>query len=357
MACAEEKLSTHLCCKFKDESANETLSVCVSQDGAVFTGHDSKLNVWIRTQDDSKTKSCKWSKTGTLITPTKGDVNAICEATTASRGLLIFSLDNCILFYDRQNLTEHLRQVCHSKDEINQLSVNAKGNLLCACDDSGEIKLIDTSSYQVVKTLTAHDNICSTVKFIPRKPWEILSGGLDCKLIRWDFNRGRSLCSLNQSELSNSNFGNCAINPPMVHTLDVFPSTSIVVCGLGNGTVCVYSMKGGRDMELMCTSDLHSASISCVCAMEVSKSDSKIVDQFVVSGGDDKRLCVSKLVVEDGSKAGRKYHLELLSQVNHGSKINCLALHRNCKQFLIFIVDLTCFVSVYKFAHELIIYS
>ncbi len=37
----------------------------------VFTGHDSKLNVWMRTQDDSK-----WNKTGTLITPTEGDVNA-----------------------------------------------------------------------------------------------------------------------------------------------------------------------------------------------------------------------------------------------------------------------------------------
>ena len=308
----------------------------------VFTGHDSKLNVWMRTQDDSK-----WNKTGTLITPTEGDVNAICEATTASRTLLIFSLDNCILFYDRQNLTEHLHQVCHNKDEINQLSINAKGNLICACDDSGEIKLIDTSSYQVVKTLTAHDNICSTVKFIPRKPWEYCLV-VWIKIIRWDFNRGRPLCSLNQNELSNSNFGSYAINPPMVHTLDVFPSTSMVVCGLGNGTVCVYAMKSGRDMELLCASELHSASISCTCAIEISKSDSKIVEQFVVSGGDDRRLCVSKLVVRDGSKAGGKYNLELLSQVNHGSKINCLALHRNCEQFLIFVVDLTCFVSVYN---------
>lgn len=339
-------------CKLKvfgDESTIDTLSVFVYQEGTVFTGHYSKLNVWTRTQDESKTNCVNWVKSRSLITPSEGGINAICNAVTSNQNLLIISIDNSVAFYDLQNLTKPPHFACHNKDEINQLSVNAKGNILSACDDSGEIKLIDTSSFEVIKTLTAHINICSTLQFVPRKPWEIVSGGLDCKVIRWDFNRGRPLCVLDQNEVSHSRVGSCSINPPMVHTLDVFASTSTVVCGLGSGTVCVYALKSGRTMDLMCASELHSSSISSVCAVEVPKLNPKIIEQFVVSGGNDKKVCVSKLTISNESKTGSSPCLELVSQVSHGTKINCLTLHRNCPELLIFVADLTCYISVYSF--------
>ena len=339
-------------CKFGDESNStaDTFSVFVCQNGAVFTGHYSRVNVWTRAQDKSKTVCVEWNQSSSLTTPAEGNVNAICSASVDNRELLIISVDKSIACYDMTNLSEPLHFVCHNKDEINQLTVNAKGNILGTCDDSGEIKLINTSSFKVIKTLIAHVNICSTLQFIPRKPWDLVSGGLDCKVIRWDFNRGRPLCVLDQNHLSKSTVGSCSINPPMVHTLDVFPSTSTVVCGLGNGMICAYALRSNRTADLLCVSELHTASISSVCTVEVSKSSPKAIEQFIVSGGNDKKVCVSKLtVMRDQSKAGSSHCLELLSQVNHDSKINCLTLHRNCADLFIFVADLTCYISVYNF--------
>ncbi len=37
----------------------------------------------------------------------------------------------------------------------------------------------------------AHASICAAVAFRPQRPWELLSGGLDGALARWDFSSGR----------------------------------------------------------------------------------------------------------------------------------------------------------------------
>lgn len=36
-----------------------------------------------------------------------------------------------------------------------------------------------------------HANICAAVAFRPHRPWELLSGGLDGALVRWDLVSGR----------------------------------------------------------------------------------------------------------------------------------------------------------------------
>ena len=36
-----------------------------------------------------------------------------------------------------------------------------------------------------------HANICAAVAFRPHRPWELLSGGLDGALVRWEFSTGR----------------------------------------------------------------------------------------------------------------------------------------------------------------------
>ena len=334
--------------KFGDESAGDICSLYVSRDGNVITGHTSKLNVWKESQNCTESDQSSWVIDYVLNTPVTGDVNTICEVSTKDQALLVFSVDNSVVIYE-QHPYKLVHQLCCNKDEINQLAVSEKGNMISSCDDSGEIKMIDTSSYKVVKTLNVHENICSSVRFIPRRPWELVSGGLDCKLIRWDFNRGRPLAVLSQSEHQDSSIGGYAINPPMVHTLDVFPSTSTVVCGLGSGLLSVYALKSGRDTELLCTGMVHSASVACVCAHEVSKTGSKSVHQYIISGGNDGKLCVSELVVGEKDKRC----LRLLSQVNTLSKINCVALNSarvgEAGELTVFVSDLTSLVSTYKF--------
>ena len=78
-----------------------------------------------------------------------------------------------------------------------------------------------------------------------REAWKVVSGGLDCNLVRWDFSRGRSLCTVSViDEEQRKQSGTYTVNPPLVHSLDVVGRNSSVVCGLGNGSVVVYGMQG-----------------------------------------------------------------------------------------------------------------
>lgn len=136
--------------------------------------------------------------------------------------------------------------------QINQIDIHPKGSFICSCDDNGEVKIIDIDNKKIKHTLTNfHDGICATVKFSAKKPWELLSGGLDCAIGRWDFNRGRllaKLCTRNEDTSSVA----LMVNPPMVHSLDVFSSHHGFICGLGDGRLVAYSLKAPKGIDFMC---------------------------------------------------------------------------------------------------------
>lgn len=74
------------------------------------------------------------------------------------------------------------------------MAVNAKGTLLAAADDSGQTAVIDIAAGTLVRTLKkGHQNIASSVSFREHNPWEVVTGGLDSCIIRWDFSSGRPL--------------------------------------------------------------------------------------------------------------------------------------------------------------------
>ncbi|KAM1653658.1 hypothetical protein ACFX14_006223 [Malus domestica] len=79
----------------------------------------------------------------------------------------------------------------YNKEEINQIACSCKSYFLAALDDSGEINIIDILHKRIYKTLRdGHTSICSTAQFLPWKPWEVITGGLDSKLVMWDFSKG-----------------------------------------------------------------------------------------------------------------------------------------------------------------------
>ena len=341
----------------------------VSRDGSLlYTGHHGKVNIWKCNRVSTHSKAT-WTLEKTVYTPVKGDVTSMCEVFD-DNNLLAIAVDNSIVFYNQRNLNEPVQQVSFNKQEVNQLDVHFKGTSICACDDSGEIKVIDLKSFQVLKTLRGHDNICATVKFVTRKPWELISGGLDCKLIRWDFNRGRPLTVLNQVDLiSNSDdkslsmgSGSYSINPPMIHSIDMFPSTSTVICGLGNGMIAAYGLRSGKEMDLLCMETFHSSSIACVCCIEVPKKEAKLIDQFVISGGNDGKICVVEFRKEEPSteKFPAKpslrsiFQLTLATHWNNSSKINWISVQSPSvieatehQVLRVFVADQTSSVSVY----------
>lgn len=110
-------------------------------------------------------------------------------------------------------------------DEVNGLAASAaNGGWLAAADDAGEVAVLSlapaagsageaSSSGSAAGPGTAagasaaraaaarpaqyktlrrgHTNIASAVAFRPHRPWELLSGGLDSTVVKWDFSRLR----------------------------------------------------------------------------------------------------------------------------------------------------------------------
>nr|XP_010925604.1 WD repeat-containing protein 53 isoform X2 [Elaeis guineensis] len=145
----------------------------------------------------------------------------------------------------------------YNKDEINQIAYSSKSNFLAAADDSGDVKIIDTSQQCLYKTLRAvHTSICSSVQFLSWKPWAAITGGLDSKLAMWDFSKGRPSNVIDygmpevDGTVSCGNVGQC-LNPAFVHSIAV-PETDMLLglhkaCAVarGDGVVDVIDLESG----------------------------------------------------------------------------------------------------------------
>lgn len=89
-------------------------------------------------------------------------------------------------------------------DEINQIAVDEKEKYLVVSDDVGEIRVIDLIEKKLYKILkNKYINICFLVCFCFLKLWEFFIGGLDFKVIYWDFFCYKCLNMFDMNELNN----------------------------------------------------------------------------------------------------------------------------------------------------------
>lgn len=127
----------------------------------------------------------------------------------------------------------------YNKEEINQLSCNSRSCFLAAADDGGHVKIIDIRNQCLYKTLrSGHTSICSSVQFLPWRPWEVITGGLDSKLVMWDFSKGRAFKTMDFGSRGLNSGGQC-LNPAFVHAIAV-PEVEMVdklgkVCAVARG--------------------------------------------------------------------------------------------------------------------------
>ena len=203
------------------------LSLDVNKEGILASGGEDEL--------------CVWSKDGLSQTklsyPSLEDskeINSVCFCAKNPERLYA-SCGNKIFGYDLRNLSSTVCEFEFNQDEVNQVAIHDKGNYLAACDDSGEIKVIDVQSGKLFKSLkNKHENICSSVQFRPNRPWEIVSGGMDFRIVSWDYSSGRVLQELNVQELGgDSSEGAYFVNPPFVHSIHMAGNGRMFAAGLG----------------------------------------------------------------------------------------------------------------------------
>ncbi|XP_021351299.1 WD repeat-containing protein 53-like [Mizuhopecten yessoensis] len=219
---------------------------------------------------------CLWSTSGTLIhkyVNLNTDCGSICFSKE-KENMLYSSFDDKICVFDLKNFSEPVETFNVNQDEVNQIVLDEKEKFLAACDDSGEIKILDIQEKRLYKTLRhKHTNICSSVCFRPRKPWEIITGGLDSKLIHWDFSRPKCLNQFNMQEMQNGNSDAEAymVNPPFIHNLASSSDGHYLACALENGLVSLFDTSRKNIRELFSlhahsqgTSQVHFVSDSCL---------------------------------------------------------------------------------------------
>ena len=313
-----------------ETKSEDTHVVCCLSDGRLATGHcDSTCKIWSPVGRESTSLQC------TLRLPLEGDVSSICQSPIHDH-LLALSVSSSISCYDLRNLSSPFQIFSHNVEEINQIRFHTCQPYMCACDDAGEIKVISTKEWKVLETLTGcHSNLCTCVSFLPLKPWEIVSGSMDCKLVRWNWSKATPLVEVMVHE--NMPSGSTLVNPPMVYSLDTWADIECVACGLGNGVVAVYDIKDGG-IKLKCLSTLHCSMVVCVCCIEKLETINK---HYVVSGGNDGKIVLS-MVTENLKE------LKLIYVIQHCSKINCISVDSEN----IFVADQTPLITVYKIKFE-----
>ncbi|KAI8599142.1 WD40-repeat-containing domain protein [Dissophora ornata] len=137
------------------------------------------------------------------------------------------------------NTTQATKMYDGAEDEINQIQVNHRATYLAACDDAGDVRVLDLKTHRWMRQLQRkHDNIAMTVQFVPKKELQALSGGMDKLVVAWDFYKGRAMQLIDTDNPQPDGAQSKQLfNPPFVHSIAMHPSGTRVAIGLGDGSI------------------------------------------------------------------------------------------------------------------------
>lgn len=342
-------------CEKLNSEREDTLCLCVHPAGELYSGHESCFMQW---KDGKRIESVSLT----------GVVNSI-TCSPLDDNFLSVAVDNAVVVYDRRSTSKPLQEFRFNQEEVNHTALNEKGNFLAACDDSGEVKIIDLESNKLYKTLTKHHtNICNSVQFRPTKPSELITGALDCTVVRWDYTRNQPLDKISMQLGEHDSY---SINPPMVHTISIADHGNTFVCGLGNGSVVVYKILGKNITRLACMRKLHDACCSHLQHARFSSSNG----DCLLSGGNDGKVLMFQVMEEeakeplhssqkkltagkaagkgksrrklpsDGTSTKPLVDIDVTLSLPHGAKVNWIT-SAHCGH--VYVADHTPYISVYQ---------
>jgi len=217
-------------------------------------------------------------------------------------------------------------------------SISAKGSFLASCDDSGEIKIFNLDQDSLFKTLRCHKNICTSVKFRPRHPWEVVSGALDCKIYNCEFSRGKPKFSFDLASSGQKQI----VNPPFVYCLDISQDDRKLVAGLGDCTIAIFDLNAKRKTHIL---ESHTASVSQVIFPAFEPIN------HVLSGANDKMIALWNISEQNANELSNKKSFQDViiiiapeAKLDHEAKINWLCSSQTSNS--IFIADQSNDISV-----------
>ncbi|KAI8854755.1 WD40-repeat-containing domain protein [Chytridium lagenaria] len=217
-------------------------------------------------------------------------------------------------------------------DEINSICVNEKDEFLATSDDTGLVHVFDLRSKSMFKRLRPiHTNLCTAATFRPKRRWELWSGGMDNRIVKWDFSRGTSTGSFQTTQDVSSDSGKI-VNPPFVLSLSFSIDGNSLFAGLGDGTIGAFELQNDRSLEITERVDAHSWSVSALFVMKEALSEDILgvaVEKPLISAGIDGNLHVWETKRE-------KTHLRRVKTVVTEKKINAIAAVRMSGSLVIY---------------------
>ncbi|CCM04721.1 uncharacterized protein FIBRA_06909 [Fibroporia radiculosa] len=120
------------------------------------------------------------------------------------------------------------------EDVLNELSVSDNQKHIAFGTDGGTVGVIELSTRKVTKMKAGHNNICGTVRFIPDRPSELVSGGYDSAVLQHDFVQNAMLSRFDI--VTSQPESGVSLSPPFVLSTSV-SSTGFFAAATADGRV------------------------------------------------------------------------------------------------------------------------
>ena len=280
------------------------------------------------------------------FTPDSGPTNNVTFNVRKTKCLYVSS--GCNIFeFDIRNLSECTRAFrdVHG-DEVNEMVTDDKGQYLLSCDDDGMVYCLDISKeeFRVSSKHQCHDNICSTVQWVPGRTAEVISGGMDCKIVHRDVYKPYAINTI--TEPTNQE-GAHIINPPFVNSVSTHWKSRYMVAGYASGKVGVWRL-GSRKVGYTFVKSLppHLNGTGCVRMLD---------GNIVASGGNDSFININLIELPSNSEhlnGSFEYDTKasVISRLLHGRKINWLCGEQcSDKELALFVADETSTITKYMY--------
>ncbi|KDR73652.1 hypothetical protein GALMADRAFT_280791 [Galerina marginata CBS 339.88] len=121
-------------------------------------------------------------------------------------------------------------------DILNELALNANKSHLAFTMDSGYVGILDLAEKTFTKMETKHNSVCGSVKFVPDRPRELISGGYDTFLLHFDYVQRKVLsrCQMDPYIVE----GGMALSPPFIMSM-AMASTGVLAAGTADGRLWI----------------------------------------------------------------------------------------------------------------------
>ncbi|CEM05552.1 unnamed protein product [Vitrella brassicaformis CCMP3155] len=170
--------------------------------------------------------------------------------------------------------------------EIDRFAFDSSGGTMAVPLESGSVLVCEWEGegqgegagggWAVKRELTGeHGNICGSAVFRAGCARDLVTGGYDCRVCRWDASSGKCRMRLDMnkvhSELETSAGAKQLVNPPFVEDLACSHDGSKMAVALGDGNIVLYGFTGDRLWPSPHSGSItHLSPLSCVTFLPAS---------------------------------------------------------------------------------------